>query len=108
MFTSSIFFFNDTATTEIYTLSLHGALPISRRGAGRLRRDGPGQGGGGRGGVRAGPALGGERRGGAATPRGGRRGGGAAGDGEGEKTRLDFRSPIYRMASFCFKKKTEH
>src|SRR3712207_8129704 len=28
------FFFNDTATTEIYTLSLHDALPISE-----LRRD---------------------------------------------------------------------
>src|SRR2546429_4569601 len=26
------FFFNDTATTEIYTLSLHDALPISIRG----------------------------------------------------------------------------
>src|SRR3712207_8773536 len=26
------FFFNDTATTEIYTLSLHDALPILRRG----------------------------------------------------------------------------
>src|SRR2546422_6358763 len=25
-----VFFFNDTATTEIYTLSLHDALPISR------------------------------------------------------------------------------
>src|SRR5215203_1804648 len=25
---SAIFFFNDTATTEIYTLSLHDALPI--------------------------------------------------------------------------------
>src|SRR5688572_32057390 len=25
------FFFNDTATTEIYTLSLHDALPISSR-----------------------------------------------------------------------------
>ena len=24
-----VFFFNDTATTEIYTLSLHDALPIS-------------------------------------------------------------------------------
>src|SRR6266704_7048037 len=36
------FFFNDTATTEIYTLSLHDALPISadrRRGA-RDRRAG--------------------------------------------------------------------
>src|SRR2546425_8712756 len=28
------FFFNDTATTEIYTLSLHDALPICRRGQG--------------------------------------------------------------------------
>src|SRR5256885_13142255 len=28
----SLFFFNDTATTEIYTLSLHDALPISRGG----------------------------------------------------------------------------
>src|SRR2546423_12680527 len=27
------FFFNDTATTEIYTLSLHDALPISDRSA---------------------------------------------------------------------------
>src|SRR2546430_6839447 len=26
-----IFFFNDTATTEIYTLSLHDALPISMK-----------------------------------------------------------------------------
>src|SRR2546430_10834784 len=26
------FFFNDTATTEIYTLSLHDALPISLQG----------------------------------------------------------------------------
>src|SRR2546429_5120624 len=31
------FFFNDTATTEIYTLSLHDALPISALGAGVLR-----------------------------------------------------------------------
>src|SRR5258708_18102823 len=29
------FFFNDTATTEIYTLSLHDALPISRKCAGK-------------------------------------------------------------------------
>src|SRR6266513_6149061 len=28
-----IFFFNDTATTEIYTLSLHDALPIFDHGA---------------------------------------------------------------------------
>src|SRR2546430_7061015 len=56
---SSFFFFNDTATTEIYTLSLHDALPIcvrlvhaagrhdlgrSRRGiAGAVRDDGAGE-----------------------------------------------------------------
>src|SRR5258707_9879339 len=36
-----VFFFNDTATTEIYTLSLHDALPISfhaPRAAPRRRR----------------------------------------------------------------------
>src|SRR6266536_5083387 len=53
---SFFFFFNDTATTEIYTLSLHDALPIYPVGAGdgravggrrrrRVRR--PGRGGGG-------------------------------------------------------------
>src|SRR5688572_33506675 len=30
-FSFFFFFFNDTATTEIYTLSLHDALPISDR-----------------------------------------------------------------------------
>src|SRR3989442_4587685 len=48
---SFFFFFNDTATTEIYTLSLHDALPISgpsaaairaAAGAGRARRSAPG------------------------------------------------------------------
>src|SRR5690606_41678240 len=29
----SVFFFNDTATTEIYTLSLHDALPICSAGS---------------------------------------------------------------------------
>src|SRR5690348_18108253 len=32
------FFFNDTATTEIYTLSLHDALPISRHRQRRRRQ----------------------------------------------------------------------
>src|SRR3712207_7107278 len=37
----SLFFFNDTATTEIYTLSLHDALPISEAAAhGGFRREG--------------------------------------------------------------------
>src|SRR3712207_8113823 len=38
---SSFFFFNDTATTEIYTLSLHDALPICDRGHAGRRRRGP-------------------------------------------------------------------
>src|SRR2546430_16582941 len=32
------FFFNDTATTEIYTLSLHDALPILSKGVGEFQR----------------------------------------------------------------------
>src|SRR3712207_7227238 len=55
-----VFFFNDTATTEIYTLSLHDALPISaaradprrlrphRPPADLHRRDGPQDAGRGR------------------------------------------------------------
>src|SRR2546429_3752280 len=35
--TDLFFFFNDTATTEIYTLSLHDALPIFDRARGDLR-----------------------------------------------------------------------
>src|SRR5258707_15131126 len=53
------FFFNDTATTEIYTLSLHDALPISRsrllRGAGRCSAAGQQDGG------RCGPQAGDKR-----------------------------------------------
>src|SRR5438132_9739077 len=33
-----LFFFNDPSTTEIYTLSLHDALPISRRRSPRAGR----------------------------------------------------------------------
>src|SRR5947208_5807934 len=33
----TLFFFNDTATTEIYTLSLHDALPIAETGTYRPR-----------------------------------------------------------------------
>src|SRR2546427_12366638 len=35
------FFFNDTATTEIYTLSLHDALPISQTEVARQVHDRP-------------------------------------------------------------------
>src|SRR5207302_11212691 len=36
-----IFFFHDPTPTEIYTLSLHDALPISRRPSGRRRLSSP-------------------------------------------------------------------
>src|SRR5438105_15238235 len=38
LFLFFFFFFNDPATTEIYTLSLHDALPICRRGSRRQAR----------------------------------------------------------------------
>src|SRR2546429_189433 len=38
--TRLFFFFNDTATTEIYTLSLHDALPISRNSTPRSLTNG--------------------------------------------------------------------
>src|SRR5258706_15199468 len=40
LFRSFFFFFNDTATTEIYTLSLHDALPISPPWSHRSRSGG--------------------------------------------------------------------
>src|SRR2546422_11285106 len=40
---SFFFFFNDTATTEIYTLSLHDALPISAGRSSRPRPCSPGR-----------------------------------------------------------------
>src|SRR3712207_7639021 len=46
-----LFFFNDTATTEIYTLSLHDALPILFRHPAALRGPAPL----GAGGIRAHP-----------------------------------------------------
>src|SRR5256885_12079579 len=39
--TCTLFFFNDTATTEIYTLSLHDALPILCRDPGGAERAAP-------------------------------------------------------------------
>src|SRR3712207_7294406 len=52
------FFFNDTATTEIYTLSLHDALPICPGAAGAVRRrDRPGRGRRDRGGLPEGRHL---------------------------------------------------
>src|SRR5689334_23945672 len=41
MFFTILFFFNDPATTAIYTLSLHDALPISVAGPQRRRDERP-------------------------------------------------------------------
>src|SRR2546426_7162011 len=46
---SLFFFFNDTATTEIYTLSLHDALPISQETQGCEHKESSGRRSGGAG-----------------------------------------------------------
>src|ERR1017187_5252003 len=86
-----LFFFNDTATTEIYTLSLHDALPIyglaqpgwSAFAAGRLRRCG----------VVAGCGRRGTRTPGAARPLGAWRGVRAAGYRVGLRRRASLAAP---------------
>src|SRR2546427_8839652 len=88
------FFFNDTATTEIYTLSLHDALPILRL---------PGQLSGGRPvgpGARAGP----EPQSGSALGKEGRvqRGRGFL---DRKSTRLNSSHSQISYAVFCLKKK---
>src|SRR5438034_8059061 len=88
------FFFNDTATTQIYTLSLHDALPISagtqpdrldsdRHGAADARPRG---------------------RPHAARPRGERRVR-AGGGGDRKSTRLNSSHTVISYAVFCLKKK---
>src|SRR5256885_9037077 len=82
------FFFNDTATTEIYTLSLHDALPISL--SDRMGGEGPARGGHSR-------AACGTRRGrSAAAP--------AAG-GEWESTPPEPRHPLNPVTPFFLEKK---
>src|SRR5436853_5100727 len=87
----SFFFFNDTAPTEIYTLSLHDALPIchARHGQARCR--------GGRGGDLLGGQAGALRR-----RRVRRRGGRLA---DRKSTRLNSSHLGISYAVFCLKKK---
>src|SRR5256885_6880312 len=79
------FFFNDTATTEIYTLSLHDALPIWSR-ARALRPAGACQGG-----IR-----------GVSAPLSARRGRRAR---DRKSTRLNSSHLVISYAVFCLKKK---
>src|SRR5437588_9109588 len=86
----SFFFFNDTATTEIYTLSLHDALPIFQAGRLlRLRGDGER--------ARHGDAQ-------------GERAAGSGSDGpvprrDRKSTRLNSSHTVISYAVFCLKKK---
>src|SRR6266566_796409 len=113
------FFFNDTATTEIYTLSLHDALPISRQQRARRREDwgaapcaprpshpaAVGRGGGRgrrRGGRRVSGWGGGSRgrsRGGAAA--GGERGEGGEGGGDGREGAQPHGRPVRAKGPMC-------
>src|SRR3712207_8609256 len=89
----AVFFFNDTATTEIYTLSLHDALPISfkipfpshERGVRRRGEAGPGGGGHRGGGIDGGAACGQDRK----------------------STRLNSSHANISYAVFCLKKKNK-
>src|SRR3712207_8595533 len=84
----AFFFFNDTATTEIYTLSLHDALPIS----GPARPGAPGRRPGRNPGSRA-----------AGAPRARLRAAGTAPD--RKSTRLNSSHANISYAVFCLKKK---
>src|SRR5258708_25401619 len=80
------FFFNDTATTEIYTLSLHDALPIS-----------------GRSDQRHGPRRDRERR----NPTRRHRRSEHDDQGDRKSTRLNSSHQIISYAVFCLKKKKQ-
>src|SRR2546430_3828514 len=86
---SFFFFFNDTATTEIYTLSLHDALPISSPTSSIFR-------------CRASPAP-------APARRSARAGGYVSADrgspGDRKSTRLNSSHSQISYAVFCLKKK---
>src|SRR3712207_8187393 len=86
------FFVNDTATTEIYTLSLHDALPISGRGRSGAELDHPAD-------DRPGRPNRERRYGGGLGGRGGRRG--------LKDTRLNFSHANTSYARFFFQKKTQ-
>src|SRR3712207_8919643 len=99
MYVEIIFFFNDTATTEIYTLSLHDALPISEAGGRAALLEALGRRGG------AARAPGADERDSGAEPRADAR---AAGDEPDRKsTRLNSSHANISYAVFCLKKKNK-
>src|SRR2546426_7313108 len=86
---STFFFFNDTATTEIYTLSLHDALPISAPGRPAAAAPSPRSPG-----CRCRPP--------GSSPAGTRR------TGDRKSTRLNSSHLVISYAVFCLKKKNTH
>src|SRR3712207_7018750 len=103
----SFFVLNDTATTEIYTLSLHDALPIGRRrprvSDPRPHRDRPGVGQG------AALVAGGELRptheGGASARRAGRADAGLPDQGRSEEHTSELQSRQYLVCRLLLEKK---
>src|SRR2546430_4186195 len=91
----SFFFFNDTATTEIYTLSLHDALPISEHDHVGIAADDPD-------GVLEGLALGCRRKLASVV---GAYGATAQAQQDRKSTRLNSSHSQISYAVFCLKKK---
>src|SRR5256885_12148729 len=96
-FCVSFFFFNDTATTEIYTLSLHDALPIWRPTGGDGQACRSGERDHRRRAVRA--------RGGPVRQPSESHGRPARRSGDRKRTRLNSSHPVISYAVFCLQKK---
>src|SRR3712207_8131058 len=100
---SVFFFFNDTATTEIYTLSLHDALPISGTATSRGSTDGTASA------RTAGPATSGAGPASAvATYVQNRAGSSSLRPRDRKSTRLNSSHANISYAVFCLKKKKKH
>src|SRR3712207_7359158 len=101
-----MFFFNDTATTEIYTLSLHDALPIYAGHDQLAQRDVEGGAAvdGGTGAAQPGDLALDQPRLGERVPALGRR---QPGHGDRKSTRLNSSHANISYAVFCLKKKNE-
>src|SRR5256885_17185256 len=95
VFCCFFFFFNDTATTEIYTLSLHDALPICRGDPAAGQTPAPARGGRRSGDRRAGRHAAGLEP-------------GRAVPGDRKSTRLNSSHLVISYAVFCLKKKKKH
>src|SRR3712207_8240446 len=96
------FYFDDTATTEIYTLSLHAALPIYRRSGRHVRRGARARGGASRDAALAGGRAGVQRLRGAHARRGQR----VAVAGRSEEPTSELQSRQYLVCRLLLEQKT--